>query len=246
MAKKKKKIVKPQYTTREQRAKQAPKKPMPKELKWGLIFVGVALVVAIILFALLYDDGSLPMKDGEAVMEDNWLIANVSTSSSPKYYKVGEIAPIDGFSLTDEDNGTDTLKVYTYRPDDPDSTIDYYYVTGINGTPEDNAHTINDNYRAWMTELEVGPVEHVTIDDKDVDYFTSATPPVTEEELAEAPEGIEYTRQYLSAYIPGIRDTSVLVSVVVKTSMEYPGLTDAEYVELLEEIMASIAFEVKK
>lgn len=245
MGKKRKKIVRPQYTTKEVRIKQAPKKPVPKELKWGLIFVAVALVVAIILFFALYDDGSLPVKDGVAVMEDNWIVANTGTTSSPKYYKIGEVAPIEGFALTDEDFGTDTLKVFTYRPEDSESRIDYYTVAGIKGVPADNVQTINDTYASWMTELEVGPVEHVTIGDMDVDYFTSATPPVTEEELAQAPEGFEYTKQYLNAYVPSVRDTSVLVTVVVKTSMEYPGMSDAEFVEVLEEITDAITFETK-
>lgn len=245
MGKKRKKIVRPQYTTKELRIKQAPKKPVPKELKWGLIFVAVALVVAIILFIALYDDGSLPVKDGAAVMEDNWIVANVGSNSSPKYYKIGETAPIEGFTLSDEDFGTETLKVYTYRPDDPESRIDYYTVTGIKGVPSDNVQTINDTYASWMTELEVGPVEHAAIGDKDVDYFTSATPPITEEELAQAPEGFEYTKQYLNAYVPSVRDTTVLITVVVKTSMEYPGMSDAEFMDILEDITNAIVFETK-
>ena len=76
--KKKKKLVRPAYAPKKKESK-----PLTKEQKLGiLIGVGV-LVLTIVLFALLYDDGSLKVKNGEIVgAQENWIVADLSQSSS--------------------------------------------------------------------------------------------------------------------------------------------------------------------
>lgn len=243
MSKKKKKIVRPQYTSKEERAKQKPRKPIAKELKWGILFCACALVLAVILFVALYDDGSLPMRDGAPVMEgNNWLVANTGTSSSPKYYKIGEAQAVPGYTLDPEAESYSDLVLYTYRPDDPDSRIDNYYITGINQTPAVNAQSANTNYKSWMSTATIGDVEHATIDGLAVEYFMTSMPATNEAgEVVDTGE----TQQQLIAYIPTIRNTSVLCAIAVNATPELPELPEADFVALLEEITRSIVYEEK-
>lgn len=67
---KKKKIVKPHYIPKDQRKKN---KPMAKETKILILGICAAVIVAAVLFAIFYDDGSLPVRDGVVVTEGRQL-----------------------------------------------------------------------------------------------------------------------------------------------------------------------------
>lgn len=68
--KKKKKIVRPAAYT----PKKAEYKPMSKKTKLGILIGVCVLAVAIVLFALLYDDGSLKVSGGAIKgAQENWL-----------------------------------------------------------------------------------------------------------------------------------------------------------------------------
>lgn len=189
---KKKKIVRPQYISKEQRARQAPKKPMAKWLKLSIIYCSIALVIAIILFAIFYDDGSLPMQDGNVVMEDNWIVVNKGTSSDQKYYKVGEIAgAIDGFAP--DEGGADTsnssLILYNFHPEDESSRITRYSISGTNAKAESVSQTGHDNFVMYYPDMEIGDVQKVDLHGHAFYYFASKMLPTTpEEEVAEALE----------------------------------------------------------
>ena len=63
-----------------------------------LIVVGViaVIVIGIVLFNLLYDDGSLDVVDGVAqVQGENSLLINAGSANNPRYYKLGQLADIE-------------------------------------------------------------------------------------------------------------------------------------------------------
>ena len=237
MARKRKRYVRPQYVAKSERAKSQPKKPVPKELKYGLIFCACALVLAIILFFALYNDGSLPIRDGKAVVEaDNWLVANTGTGTSPKYYKVGASDPIDGFTANPEVAEQMSVDMQYYEPDDENSQIMSYYVRGINRSPIVNAEAANSNYAMLNTEMVTSPLNVTTIDGREVQYFNSIGEPTEEQD----------GQQQFLAYLPSIRDTSVLVCITAKVTEEQPALDDAYMLEMLEQIISKVQFEEKK
>lgn len=235
MSKKKRKIVRPKYTAKSIRIQQAPKKPIPKELKFGIIFSVAALILAVILFFALYDDGSLPMQDGAPVMAgENWLIVNKGSSGDPKYYKVGEINTPDGYTADEPETQTN-LRIYTFRPDDAGSLIDHYYATGINGKPVDVSETANSNYIAWGTGMEISEVKTAVVGGKEVYYFTTIAQPSDETE----------TQHLLVAYLPAPRDSSILVSIAVPSSTDAADFDEAALLGILGEIEPTIVLEEK-
>lgn len=246
MSKKRKKYVRPHYVTREERRKQAPKKPIPRELKWGIGFSVFALILAVVIFFALYNDGSLPMENGVAITEgDNWIIANVGSADSPKYYKTGEISPLSGFHLNED---ASDLSGFTYAPDDAQSQVISYYVAGINRTPEVNAPTAQANLSVY-SGMSIGEVKHTVIDGLAIEYFIAESMPTqatasdgTQEEAI----AVEREEQII-AYIPAIRNTSVLVSVSLRLDDDTNlPLDEAEETALLESIIATITLEEKK
>ncbi|MBQ2709204.1 MAG: hypothetical protein IJF67_13135, partial [Clostridia bacterium] len=87
------------------------------------IIAAVAIVVvvflAILLFALLYSDGSLKVKNGVVqVNGENNLIANAGSTTEPRYFKVGQTSEVEGYTMTSEPLSTDAnIAVYTYTAD---------------------------------------------------------------------------------------------------------------------------------
>lgn len=133
------------YNARKKKSKHRPL--TQKEKRLILIGIGV-LVLAAILFAIFYDDGSLPMRGedvvtegaqqmlsyaidpetGEraaepsesevAVLNTNWLITNFGSSSKPKYYKLAEISVPDGFYRRQDTNKSNQETDFWFYPED--------------------------------------------------------------------------------------------------------------------------------
>lgn len=86
-----------------------------------LIVVGViaVIVIGIVLFNLLYDDGSLNVVDGVAqVQGENSLLVNAGSANSPRYYKLGQLADIEGYALESAPAGVDeNVREFTYVPE---------------------------------------------------------------------------------------------------------------------------------
>ena len=104
-----------------------------KEKKMIMIGLG-AVVVIVLLIAIFYDDGSLPIKKGavvtdgaqqmlsyaydeetglvaeepsefeEDVLNTNWIVTNLGTTKKPKYFKLGEVEVPDGYYRRQETN----------------------------------------------------------------------------------------------------------------------------------------------
>ena len=86
-----------------------------------LIVVGViaVIVIGIVLFNLLYDDGSLDVVDGVAqVQGENSLLINAGSANNPRYYKLGQLADIEGYALESAPAGVDeNVREFTYVPE---------------------------------------------------------------------------------------------------------------------------------
>lgn len=86
-----------------------------------LIVVGViaVIVIGIVLFNLLYDDGSLDVVDGVAqVQGENSMLINAGSANNPRYYKLGQLADIEGYALESAPAGVDeNVREFTYVPE---------------------------------------------------------------------------------------------------------------------------------
>lgn len=258
---KKKKIVRPQYVPKEERQKQQPKEPMSKGLKYGLIAGACVLVIAIVLFAIFYDDGSLPSQDSVVVTEgDNWIVVNKGTNTSPKFYKQGEIEPMDGYVLDENLSDTDArgIKTFAYAPEDELDPVKNYQVRGVNSKPEEIIESVYTSYGAWGSYLyDMHPIQTVTLDGREVTYFIADGMTVPEEEgegedttaedttdEAASQESTQVTQEII-CYVPSIRDTCILILLTVEITEDQPPLEEAELLAKIEEAISHITFEVE-
>ena len=133
--------------------KQHVKKPfLTKKEIILLCFIIAALIVgAVLLFT--YDDGALKLVDGKPAIDgDNWLVVDGSNvRGRARYFKLGEVGNIDGFTLTSAPSLLDAnVPSLTLTPDAEDAAIDSIGYT----TFHNHADALVDNYVALMKSNE--------------------------------------------------------------------------------------------
>ena len=186
------------------------KKPfLTKKEIIALVVIVAVIALAILLFNLLYDDGSLEMVDGVAQTEnlETSLITSESIGDEVKHFKVGEVGEIAGYTRERSENTVDANRAsYIYRPEDEDSPVDYLRISAGGDTPEQLATTTLRNYSANPTYFGTAPngVQETEIDGRTVYYIISTNeyvPQTTEEtadtdaEAADAEDAAEATEE---------------------------------------------------
>ena len=169
------------------------KKPfLTKKEIIALVVIVAVIALAILLFNLLYDDGSLEMIDGVAQTEnlETSLITSESIGDEVKHFKVGEVGEIAGYTRERSENTVDANRAsYIYRPEDEDSPVDYLRISAGGDTPEQLATTALWNYSANPTYFGTAPngVQETEIDGRTVYYIISTNEyvPQTTEETAD-------------------------------------------------------------
>ncbi len=108
--------------------------------KKQLIAGGAALLALIVGVWLAVDyfyapAGSLRMFMGNLVgVEQDWLVRNLGTSRSPRYYKFGEFTPLEGYADQSADNNFSSDKKeqsFYYAAEDEAATVQRVYVSGV-------------------------------------------------------------------------------------------------------------------
>ena len=160
------------------------KKPfLTKKEIIALVAIVAAIALAILLFNLLYDDGSLDMVDGVVQTEnfENSVIAQARIGDETKYFKVAEVGELEGYTREREENSADAnLATFVYTPEDETSPIDYIRVSGGSLTPD--GHMENDVFSYTMSGIPIEAQGSLELDGRDATYIiTSAEYVVTDE-----------------------------------------------------------------
>lgn len=124
------------------------------DLEKKIMIIGFSALVIILIAVLVLPDaiakiGSLKVVDG--VVQDageNWLLANTGTSSKKIYKKLAEVAPIEGYELSETVDGiTDAnLRYFVYKPADGSESPELLIQSGSN-----EAETLITNYRSMIS-----------------------------------------------------------------------------------------------
>ena len=160
------------------------KKPfLTKKEIIALVAIVAAIALAILLFNLLYDDGSLDVVDGVVQTEnfENSVIAQARIGDETKYFKVAEIGEIEGYTREREENSADANRAtFVFTPEDETSPIDYIRVSGGSLTPD--GHMENDVFSYTMSGIPIEAQGSLELDGRDAIYIiTSAEYVVTDE-----------------------------------------------------------------
>ena len=237
------------------------------------VVLAVLAVGAILLFT--YDDGALKVKDGKIVDPgENWLIVNGNLKGGRRYFKLGEVGDIPGYTMAREPfMSDDNLTQFNYTPEAEDSAV-----TGItiSASAYDPARLADGNAQ-MVASVKGSAVSDVTADragDIEYTYYTytheyyadetpeeeapaeeapaeeaSTEEASTEEAPAEekADDGApNHFDQALNAYLPAANDRSIVIAISARADSADSYLTEDQLKETLAQAVAAVTLEAGK
>lgn len=230
--------------------KQAAKKPYLSKKDIAIVCVIVALVAVGAFFLFRYDDGALKVQDGAVVTGgDNWLIANGSNvQGGARYYKLGEIGEIDGYTREKGALSTDAnVPEYSFTPAGEDGDITVTVTCG-----HGSAEAMAKYSRATVESLGIstaGEIQAGQLAGRDVRYYSYATDYTQREgdakadaETAEGDAASRFSRS-VAGYIDAGHDCCVIINVVSSGNSDDDCLPDDALVGILEKAIGAVKVE---
>ena len=221
------------------------------------ILCGIVAVLAVAAFFLFrYDDGALKVKDGAVVTEgDNWLIANGSNMrGGARYYKLGEIGEIDGYSrqkgaLTSDGN----IPEYTFTPAGDDAGDARLTVTCGHGSAEAMAkytHSLMENTEG----ITAGEVQTGQLAGREARWYgydtdlaaAESTPEDAHEDVAEAAGDADAENGYsraVAGYIDAGHECCVILRAVSRGDTEADCLDQDALQAMVEKAVGAVTLE---
>lgn len=148
-----------------------------------LVVILAILLVGVLLFNLLYDDGyTKNVKAGEVV-------SFASSDLRDRYKKLADIGSIEGFTLEDRAEDASPITVYNFVPDDESSAVNSITVSG-------SYLSVDSLVSATMSFVQdeidlVSEVQHTTIQDHEAQLFSYCYSQYEAEDGEEAAETAE-------------------------------------------------------
>lgn len=156
--------------------KQQAKKPYLTRREIVVVCVLAVLVIAAAILAATYNDGALKLKNGKVVdAGENWLIVNGSTARGrSRYFKVGEVGEIDGYTRENNPLADVNVPQYVYTPDAEDAPINSLSITSSHNPAQALAEYMT-KAMATVTGTEVSEIATAAAGGVDYVYCTSVT-----------------------------------------------------------------------
>ena len=175
--------------------RQTAKKPYLSKKEIAVVCIIVAIIAVGAFFLFRYDDGALKIKDGAVVADgDNWLIVDGSnTPGRPRYFRLGEMGEIDGFSREKSTSATDgNVPQYVFTPAGGDEGASIS-VTCAHSPAETLADYTRNTLNSLGTAAELGEVQSAEFAGQTTRYYLYTTEPAQEdaERATEAAEAAD-------------------------------------------------------
>lgn len=167
--------------------KQQAKKPYLSKREIGILCVLVAVLAVAAYLLFSYDDGALKTKDGVITdAGENWLIVNGSpTRGRYRYYKVGEIAELEGFDRENTPLTDVNVPRYVFKPQDESSAVTSINVTTSHSGAERLASYVVSTMSGLSSSTFSG-ISTAEANGANYTWFTSLTAPEAAEEAQAA------------------------------------------------------------
>ena len=163
------------------------KKPfLTKKEIIALVAIVAVIALAILLFNLLYDDGSLDVVDDVVQTEnfDNSVIVQDHIGDETKYFKVAEVGELEGYTREREENSADAnLATFVYTPEDETSPIDYIRISSGSYPPDELIARSVYNYA--MNGRPIDTQGSLELDGRDVAYLISTAEYIVADETTD-------------------------------------------------------------
>jgi len=132
----------------------------------GIVVAAIILVVVGYLFLRNYFDGSLRTHGGKVHSDADWIVVNTGTTDKPKYFKLGTVSDVDGYTRKNENySGDANVPTFIYTPNDTASTIENVTILAAKGQAEEMANKVSANYTSYLQNAVPGEITQMTIGD---------------------------------------------------------------------------------
>lgn len=213
-----------------------------------LIVILAVIVVGVLLFNLLYDDGFIK----ESKVQNGDVVAYASAELRDRYKKVADIGEIEGFTLADRGEDASPISAYVFTPDAEVNNIDSI---SVNGSFVNHAELVNTTL-GYMTSLTdgsiVSEIQETTIQDHAAlvySYSYSEYDPAFGE-AAEVAEGEEPAdnkfTQVVSAYIAEDDSHTLCFHIYRKGGDDSFYLADEELVDFVNQYTTAFTMVADK
>lgn len=220
-----------------------------KNLKIAAIAVAVVIVLSLIFYYGIYDDGSLKIRNGAAVgKQDNWLISELDGGKNSDYYHIANVNVPEGMVISDESasavviGSTPIDNDFTFKPADETAPYTNVYVRGV----AKSVDTMMDSVYGIFTSTaeETGSISDVKTVDTPLGQGKYFVYDYTYENTEENNK-VEYN-QSMVCYVPTLKkNVCILVSVNNYPETEEGYADEAQLVEIFNKAVAAIELTEK-
>lgn len=232
-----------------------------------LCAIAALLLVGVILL-LTYNDGALKVKDGVVVKDsDNWLIVNGSnTRGGKRYYKLGEVGEVEGFTRTIGSYLTDdNLPEFHFSRED--ESVDETITISTNHYPTDKlvnlvakslretaSYTVSDvasgevggqaySYYIYTTESRMDDEESAEEEAGGAEADDAAAAEGDAAEEAEEEAEPNYFTKTISCYLEAAHDSSIVITTRQAVDARDALMTDEEIRAMAEQAVAAVTLD---
>jgi len=198
------------------------------------IVVGAIAVILIGYFLLRdYFDGSLRVEGGVVQAEEDWIVVNTGTSNSPKYFKLGEVSPVDGYAMTVEHLSDQNVPTFTFKPESG-GAIENVEILAAKGGAQEMAERFSDSLGSFLQSAVASEASQRQIGGRtgwafscDYENPVSQTAEATPAPDAAAAPKVQAARM-IDAYFDASRGLSIMVSITAKAddAAQLPSVED--------------------
>ena len=231
---------------------------MNKYRKHFMIGIPAAIVLIIgiwlICKATIGPGGSIPNFFGHLQgVGDDWIVANVGTSSAPRYYKMGTFTTPEGYTLDPEYHiaSDDLAKTAYCKADDAETPVQPIYVAGVTGhTASEMADTVL-GYGLYGADAEkhegtLGGQNAVWLMGKindDQEAIEAANAAAANGEEVEEPE-LVIGHEQMTIYVDSVQGGCILVYLNSTSSTPVEEIpSDESFLEAAETILSGLKVE---
>ena len=182
-----------------------------KGIVTGCIAVLAVVVLLLVYYWAIYEDGSLKVKNNAIVgIQDNWLVGQRDGGKHSKYYHLADVAAPEGYAVTDGASSSGLQQAFAFEKDGV--TLN---VTPISRNVADMVESVYPTISAFVGEDgTIGEVQEYKSALGDCKYFCYTTAMKNEDETT------TYTRS-LAFYAPcNYKDCCILVSASARGAEE--------------------------
>ena len=215
-----------------------------------LVVIVAVILLGIVLFNTFYDDGFIKAND----VQQGDIVAYASTDLRDRYFKVGTIGEMEGYTLDERAEDAAPIESYIFTPEAETDNVDSVSVSASFV----NAELLANSTMSYMTGIETNfsEIEKTTIQDHDAFVFSytyseydasldaeaaeteAAETETAEGETAEEPAPNKFS-QNLTAYIAVDDSHTLCLHVYRKGSDESFYLANDQIVDYVQQFSSA-------